>query len=139
MKLNYSQGIVVMISMLMLVFVSNSTLAMYRNGDTDNQSLLSDVWNNRINDVTAHLDRGTDVNYVDSSGNSILGYAASEIAVDAMASLLIRRGANVNHVNNLGATVLYLAVAKNRTAAVVQLIEHGANINRANNEGITPL
>ena len=65
-------------------------------------------------------------------------YAASGYANEAIATLLIARGANVNQ-KFAGSTPLFIAAQGNRTAVAMALLKATADPNIKADNGVTPL
>ena len=70
--------------------------------------------------------------------------AAAHLGHDEVVRTLIRAGAPLDHVNNLGWTALIESIVlgdggKRHTATLRALVEAGANVNLADREGRTPL
>lgn len=85
-----------------------------------------------INIVRFLLAQGMEVNTIDYQGCTALTYAANRAKLDIMAEL-IRSGADVNHRDNNGETVLmWCADTAGNTEALRLLIEHGADVNALN-------
>ncbi|MHC9538523.1 MAG: ankyrin repeat domain-containing protein [Vulcanimicrobiota bacterium] len=84
------------------------------------------------------LDKGTDVNGMNSIGNSPLDDAVSYGNRD-IAKLLISRGADVNMKGELDRTPLYNAVINKNTEMIEYLVSKGADINAGDRDGRTPL
>jgi len=74
------------------------------------------------------VERGGDVNYVDSSRNTPLIYAIQE-KLNPIAKFLIEKGAEVNFINAYGFTPLVFAVNKRYLPMVKILVKYGADIN----------
>ena len=67
------------------------------------------------------LDKGADVKAADSRGNTALIWAVRRIRKPSVVDMLIKRGANIHHVNKQGKTALqcakeYLRSATNQIA-----------------------
>lgn len=93
-----------------------------------------------LNSVKALIDQGADVNMQDNIGFPPLGIAIMCDHADIV-EFLIRKGANVNMVNQqrAGKTPLHIAVEMCRSDSVKHLIGHGADLHKKNYEGYTPL
>ena len=70
--------------------------------------------------------------------------AAAHLGHDEVVRTLIRAGAPLEHVNNLGWTALIESIVlgdggKRHTATLQALVEAGANVNLADRDGRTPL
>jgi len=82
----------------------------------------------KLNIMKQLVERGADVNYVDSSRNSPLIYAIQEKLIP-IAEYLMVQGAEVNFINDYGYTPLAFAIRKGYLPMVKILVEHGADIN----------
>ncbi|CUF56836.1 receptor-type protein kinase, putative, partial [Bodo saltans] len=85
---------------------------------------------------------GTNVNAVDSVGDSALHYAArgdNSHAIGSILKALIEKGANVNQVNHEGMTPMMHAISEGNAEAVAALITSEADVNTPNHFGISPL
>ena len=87
--------------------------------------------------VEEGLKRGLDVNFVDSSGNSLLMLAAREGSPKS-AAVLINAGAKLYLRNAYGDDALLLATFAGHEAIVDMLLAKGASLG-ANRSGWTPL
>ena len=94
----------------------------------------------RTETVRALIDAGAKVDEVDDDGISVLGWAAISNRID-MASLLIKRCADVNHVDKKGMTpLLYAASIDFGDSAMIDLLmRSGARTNVRTREGFTAL
>ena len=88
--------------------------------------------------VRALLDQGADVSAPQADGTTALHWAAYWDHGDG-ADLVIRGGARVNAVNDLGVTPLWAASENGSAAMVRRLLQAGANPNAALVSGETPL
>jgi ankyrin repeat protein len=84
------------------------------------------------------LDRGADVNAVDSFGRTPL-HAAARLAQYKMVRLLLERGADVNARDAKLRTPLHLAVLADENEMVKLLIDRGADVNARDVQLRTPL
>lgn len=75
------------------------------------------------------LDKGADVNGLDSTGRSPLHCAVEGMRMDTV-QLLIDRGADVTILDSKGISVLSMAVEKGMEDAVVMFIDQGADPNK---------
>src|SRR3990167_4753558 len=104
-----------------------------------NEDLLKAAENGNLVGVEAALDAGADVN------NATEGWRITALIVAAVSGhtdivrLLLDRGANINHDNNLGATALIVAAENGHTDTVILLLDKGADINHATDYGSTVL
>jgi uncharacterized protein len=95
---------------------------------------------NDVHEVEARLSAGDDPNQADEEGFTPLHFAAQERA-EAVARVLLDRGADVDPVNVHGNTPLFTAVFNSRgDGSVIELLRaHGADPNRKNLHGQTPV
>ena len=94
--------------------------------------------------VQALLDAGASARLVTSPYDGTALIAAAHLGHDDVVRSLIRAGAPLDHVNNLGWTALIEAVilgngGPRHTRTVRALVEAGADVNIADREGRTPL
>lgn len=82
----------------------------------------------KLNIMKQLVERGSDVNFVDSSRNTPLIYAIQE-KLSPIAEYLLAEGADVNFINDYGFTPLVFGVKKRYLPMVKILVEHGADIN----------
>ncbi|KAK3395314.1 hypothetical protein B0H63DRAFT_492216 [Podospora didyma] len=75
------------------------------------------------------LNKGADINALDSTGRSALHCAVEGERMDAV-TLLVERGADVNILDGKGLSALHFAVEKGMEDAVVLFIEQGADPNK---------
>ena len=121
--------------------------------------LMMAVQNSSLDVVCLLLGKGADPNVVDRIGisclmsclfraacmkifqNDLKSFPSGECKEHELVRVLLRHGADVNHVCLLtGETALTVAVANRASVDVVQaLIEQGANINHSDNKGSTAL
>lgn len=98
----------------------------------------------RVGDCDYHeyikylVDRGADVNYMDTTGWTPL-LIALNCGKPETIELLIKAGAPVNKRNKSRMTGLYLASRRGLTNVVKLLIEHGADVNATIREGRTAI
>lgn len=79
------------------------------------------------------------LNVQDSSGSSPLHEAMKQKNLNA-AKCIVRLGANVSLVDNVGQTILHIAVLTGNSEAVEYILEHNLiDVNREASFGITPL
>jgi ankyrin repeat protein len=108
-----------------------------RAGDLD--FFVEAVRNDRIDEVSALLMKGVDVNSRDVFGDNAGLHWAASLGLAEMARLLIDNGADVNIRNEEGYTPLHWAAGEGQKELVVILIVHGADVNALNKRGWTPL
>lgn len=113
-------------------------VARLQGADMKNKSfLLAAVKAKRVDIASELLEGGSDPNAnVSNVGMSLL-HEATKNADQAMMSLLLARGADVNSENSGGYTPLMMVVSKGKThlSHAKLLIEAGANVNAKNNNG----
>ncbi len=89
--------------------------------------------------IATLLEKGADPNIADQKGISPL-YLSSKKGNEEMVDLLLKKGAEVNFVENTNEeSPLFIAAKKGRLGALIRLINAGANVNMRNRCGITPL
>jgi ankyrin repeat protein len=90
--------------------------------------------------VTALIEKGADVNKVDSFGLTPL-VAAAEAKYWGVVLALVRsnRLANIDAVYCAGQSTLWLAAQRGNEDVVTALIEKGADVNKVDSFGLTPL
>lgn len=88
-----------------------------------------------IETVKYLVENGTDVNTVDSSGDTPLMKTKSLDVVE----YLVENGADIHKTNNYGETVLHIASFKGNLSIVKYLVENGAVVNKQDIYGFTPL
>jgi hypothetical protein len=86
----------------------------------------------------ALLEKGAEVNTMNSGGSTPLHYAAENGHVE-LAITLIQKGADVDAKNMHGSTPLHTACADGRTEVAMVLLEEGANVNADTSSGRRPL
>ena len=84
------------------------------------------------------LEKGTDPNIRDGSGNTPLHFAASKGCVE-VARLLLEHGADPNAQDKSGKTPLHVAAFNGHVDVVRLLLEYGADPSIRNRDGKTPL
>jgi uncharacterized protein len=101
-------------------------------------SLVTSAKQGNIDDVSAMLKQGVEVNHTDNDGTSALHWAAHWDNQE-IANLLIQNNADTNLVNAYGVTPLYLACTNKNTDMVKALLNAGATTNTKLWSGETPL
>lgn len=105
----------------------------------DQTALIAAAGKDHFEIVQLLLDRGAKPDVTDPAGWTALIHATYFGARPELLSLLVQKGANVNHQNDRGATALYLAAAAGREETVRRLLALGANASLATRSGYTPL
>ena len=90
--------------------------------------------------LSALIDYGADVNFVEESGDSVLMDAVNRGNPTWLIQKLIDAGADVNFINKSGDSVLMKATHSNNSAQIVKLlIDAGVNINATDKLGKSAL
>ena len=105
----------------------------------DQTALIAAASKDQIEIAQLLLDRGAKPDLSDPAGWTALIHATYFGARPELLSLLVQKGADVNHQNDRGATALYLAAASGREDTVRRLLALGANPSLATRSGYTPL
>ena len=84
------------------------------------------------------IELGADINHKDSSGGSIVQYAAQERLVHIL-KLLVRKGADISSLNNAGQAPLDVAACYGRDRALEYLIDQGCDVEHRDKWSLTPL
>jgi hypothetical protein len=89
------------------------------------------------------LDLGASAKLVTSRHNGTALIAAAHLGYDEIVKLLIKAGAPLNHVNNLGWTALMESIVLGKggprhTETLRALVVAGANVNLPDRDGMTP-
>jgi len=95
------------------------------------------------NDINNAIQRGQDLNKIDSDGNILLNFEAAFHHIDNI-KLLLKNGADINARDSDGGTVLqaalFLSKKREKALSIVQfLVESGADVNAKDNDGQTAL
>lgn len=94
----------------------------------------------RMDLIKELLDRGENIDCVDSAGDTLLMYGAGVMQTNNdLLELALSSGANVNAANNIGDTALHLAVEQGYMDRVEIILRHGVDVSIENNEGETAL
>lgn len=88
--------------------------------------------------VTAHLEKGEDLESKDEDDRTALSWAAIN-GHASIAKLLLEKGADFDWKDNDGQTALSSAAEHGHVAVIDLLLEKGANFDFQNNDGWTPL
>ena len=110
-------------------------------GDQYNKNTLSiAVKNHGIESIQKLITLGTNVNMINSDGDTVLTYI-SRIPGDYIKELqlLVSNGAVVNLLNGYGQMPVHIAVSYDNIETLKELIVLGADVNRRNCLGQTPL
>lgn len=86
------------------------------------------------------IERGVDINMLDSDGKTALMFAAGDRDLDCL-NWLLQHGADIDITDKAGCTALSYAAANGRYGCVQALLEAGKNkhVNKSNINGYTPL
>ena len=118
------------VALALLLTVANFVAAQSEVADATMQSDIETV--HRL------LERGADVNEVQSDGATALHWAAYHGDAD-MAALLLEAGANPSIANRNGSTPMWLAVNRGEATVIEVLLKGGADANEALPLGRRPL
>lgn len=126
------------------VLVTVATLAWTAGAHAQNPQ--DQLWDAAISgdvaNVTAALDAGADIQALDTrtnrNGRKALNWAAWYNHV-AVIDVLLKRGAEINAVNNTGFAPLHHAAENGSIEAAIALMAAGADRYQKTNEGATPL
>lgn len=106
----------------------------------NNYLLIEAVSDNNIQNVRTLLDRGADVNTIDTDGDTLLYIALWTVDNNAdIAMLLVERGVDINAKGEYGYTLLHLAVVEDQSDIVKFLLEKNADVNVTDEDGSPPL
>lgn len=99
---------------------------------------------NDVDLVTLAIDSGADAGLVTSPYDGTALIAAAHLGHVEVVGALIKAGAPVDHVNNLGWTALIEAIVlgdggRNHQLVVQELVDAGADLNLADKDGVKPL
>lgn len=109
-----------------------------RGAKTRATPLLLFVLGGNLEQLSALIDLGINVNGRDEYGNTPL-HRAAEYGVSDGVRLLLAKGAQINAKTERGNTPLHKAVVAGNADIVKQLVAAGANVNATNEINITPL
>lgn len=100
-------------------------------GENKNEKLIQAIADNDINKVHELLNKNYDVNIKDTMGNTPLMKSAQNGNLD-IAEALIKKGANVQAINNNGETAVYLAKANNKNimAEYLESVVNDVNVKK---------
>ena len=79
-----------------------------------------------------------DISSLQNNGTSSLHMAAAS-GQEAVVTVLLDNGANINHANKVGWSALHLSVYNGHETVVGLLIDRGADVNLVNNDGDRPI
>ena len=105
----------------------------------DMHPLVTAVVRGNIKNVKALLDAGANVNLSNKWGVTALTEACSCVNREGCVRLLLRSGADVNHLCNYGGTPLMMANYNDRVEYVQALLDTGADVNIVNTGNWTAL
>ena len=88
--------------------------------------------------LTAMLDGGFSVDYLQPDGDTMLQLAAGPYGSFEHVKLLVERGANLDIRDSIGGTALTEAIATNHVDSAIYLVEQGADFNTVTVNGVTP-
>lgn len=129
-------------SILLVVFLLAGNIVSCQSNSSDNVKLSTTiheaVFMNNVEQVKAHITKGTDLDEKDQYGSTPLSIAATFNKVD-VAELLIKGGADLKAASPDGTTALHTAVFLCRTDIVDLLLENNADASVKNGYGATPL
>ncbi|KAG2818434.1 hypothetical protein PC116_g15191 [Phytophthora cactorum] len=110
-------------------------------GDTDTgwTPLILASWHGHLHVVRYLLERGAEVDVVDSGGSTAVRFAASEGHPDILRELTERGGADLNVADMNGWTPLLLASWGGHVDVVRYLLEHGADVDARDSGGSSQL
>ena len=128
----------VLVPLMVIVIAASGCGIIYPTGRTD--PIHDAVWRGNLPAVESLLDRGTNINATDGCGRTPL-YWAAMIDRPEIASVLIKRGANVNKGASWKGhdTPLHVAANKGNEAIISILLDGGANVNVRSMSEQTPL
>lgn len=104
----------------------------------DPSELIDAVTSNKLDLVSAIIDRGVDVNIKCADGKTALHFSASNNFED-VTSLLLSRGADPTILCNQGVSPIHLAVKRDRTKVLKKLVEFARDVNIRSSLSATPL
>ena len=97
-------------------------------------SLISAVRDNRDDSIIAELiSRGSNVNYINENGNTLLHLATRkryDKCKESIASLLINAGIDINYKNSQGLTALSHTIENSHYSLTLFLLRKGANVSK---------
>jgi ankyrin repeat protein len=109
-----------------------------KNADALSKKLFTAVLDGDIDQVTALIKLGADINGKNNQGGTPV-YTAVSAKNREMVKFLIKSGADLEIANWYGETPLFLAVENGYEDIARVLIENGADVNAATADGRTPL
>ncbi|MFT3731866.1 MAG: quinoprotein dehydrogenase-associated putative ABC transporter substrate-binding protein [Hyphomicrobium sp.] len=109
-----------------------------KNGADINQELSNAVLANDIERISFLIDKGADINKLDTEGYAPLHVAARNENAKVI-DVLAARKADVNVKDRDGYTPLQHAILRDSPVAVQALASHGANLEARTPTGVTPL
>ena len=100
-----------------------------------NYALWRAIAGGEVSAAKALLEQGTDPNFRDDQGQTLLTIAANEEYSAGKAILLLDHGALANLANSSGDTPLMIAADRYQPAIVKALLDHGADANAVDRSG----
>ena len=92
-----------------------------------------------LEDITAAIESGADVNARNAEGQEAPLHWAAVLPTTEVAALLLQNGAELQAQDVIGLTPLHRAAGHGSLEVVVLLLEHGADVNAGNANGGTSL
>ena len=115
---------------------SQPVVAIQKGALASQESMIEAIKHGNASDIATHIQNDLNLEERDSDGNTPLHWACLSSDLE-LAAQLLSRGADVNALNDSGATPLIYATGS--LPLVRLLIEHGANINHLTELKSTPL
>lgn len=81
----------------------------------------------------------TDCSILDEEGNNVFHYMSEGEECVSLISELVKKGANINLINNEGASPLFLAMGEKNILLMKGLIDSGADVNLKNEDGVNAI
>jgi len=130
----------VMKEIMLKAIQSNNIDKMYKKSifKTNYNALMFAVYLDDYENAKLIIDKGANVNIINSNGDVALSMAFSNRNINII-KLLLDNGANVNQQLYYDETVLFEAVDYNEIELIKLLLNYGANVNQQNIDGETVL